>query len=135
MENATNFTSAVSFKGCPICGDTMSMSANGTIKSCSKCGYNEKLVIGSPVDVQQLLSNATEHVTVDNESKPSVSYGGMYGWICPKCGSVMSPFTSCCPNCTQHNFEITCASTASNAPKGFDVEKFIGGRKDRLGYE
>lgn len=137
MENATNFTSAVSFKSCPVCGEALHMSANGTVKSCSKCGYNEKLIIGSPVDLGQAASTAQVNTTDKQES--SVSVGGMYGWICPKCGSVMSPFTSCCPNCTKHNFEITCSTVAeqhrTEVPDNFDVYKFIGGRKDRLGYE
>ena len=61
--------------------------------------------------------------------------GGMYGWICPKCGAVMSPFVSFCPNCTKHTFEITCSADNSNIKSSFDVQKFIGGRKDKLGYE
>lgn len=41
--------------------------------------------------------------------------GGMYGWICPKCGAVMSPFTSFCPNCTKRNFEITCTTASAES--------------------
>ena len=47
----------------------------------------------------------------------------------------MSPFVSFCPNCTKHNFEITCSADNTNVKSSFDVQKFIGGRKDKLGYE
>lgn len=30
-----------------------------------------------------------------------------YGWVCPKCGSVYSPTTSCCPRCAKP-YEVTC---------------------------
>ena len=30
------------------------------------------------------------------------------GWVCPKCGAVMSPDTKYCVNCTQINFTISC---------------------------
>ena len=33
---------------------------------------------------------------------------GSYGWICPKCGGVMSPYQSFCVRCTQFKFEVTC---------------------------
>lgn len=42
-----------------------------------------------------------------NEQKEETAGGGLYGWICPKCGAVMSPFQSCCVKCTG-NWEITC---------------------------
>lgn len=32
---------------------------------------------------------------------------GMYGWICPKCGAGLSPFTTICP-CSMPKWEVTC---------------------------
>lgn len=75
-----------------------------------------------------------QQITKDSPGSTEL-VGGMYGWICPKCGAVMSPFISFCPNCTKHNFEITCSSENSNIKSSFDVQQFIGGRKDKLGYE
>lgn len=32
-----------------------------------------------------------------------------YGWKCPECGAVMSPWQNCCVNCSgRHNYTITC---------------------------
>ena len=31
------------------------------------------------------------------------------GWICPKCGTVMSPYESCCVKCS-NNWELTCGT-------------------------
>lgn len=36
---------------------------------------------------------------------------GLYGWICPKCGAVLAPHVSICPNCQPNrSFEIWCSS-------------------------
>ena len=32
-----------------------------------------------------------------------------YGWKCPECGAVMSPWQNCCINCSgRHNYTVTC---------------------------
>lgn len=35
----------------------------------------------------------------DAAKQVNAPYGGLHGWVCPKCGRVYSPFTSMCPYC------------------------------------
>ena len=62
-------------------------------------------------------SKTENQATPKHEQSPSVSssnWGSAHGnfqsyyqtgWICPKCGAVMSPTTSCCINC--HGFDYS----------------------------
>lgn len=91
---------------CPKCGKTMysSVSAGSdtargnyidTKYVCPGCGYEAKNTID--VNGIGMIGNfVPDHsVTVTN-----------YGWICPKCGAVLSPSIQECPYCTP--YKVTC---------------------------
>lgn len=45
-----------------------------------------------------------DDVSLDSNKEPM---GGLYGWICPKCGAVMSPFQDYCVKCTDLSIKFT----------------------------
>ena len=91
---------------CPKCGKEMysSVSAGsdtargnyiGTKYVCSGCGYEVKNTID--VNGIGMIGNFVPDYPATN-----------YGWICPKCGAVLSPSTNECPYCTPH--KLTCGT-------------------------
>ena len=92
---------------CPKCGQEMYSTVSGgsdTVRGnytetkhiCPKCHYEvsdnfNDLVYRAP------FFQPDQSVTVTN-----------YGWICPKCGAVLSPSIQECPYCTPH--KVTCGT-------------------------
>ena len=92
---------------CPRCGEEMYSTISGGSDSvrgnytetkhiCPKCHYEvidnfNDLVYRAP------FFQPDHSVTVTN-----------YGWICPKCGAVLSPSIQECPYCTPH--KVTCGT-------------------------
>lgn len=100
---------------CPKCGKTMysSVSAGSdtargnyidTKYVCPGCGYEAKNTID--VNGIGMIGNfVPDHsVTVTN-----------YGWICPKCGAVLSPSIQECPYCTP--YKVTCGPSSGSSVK------------------
>lgn len=42
-----------------------------------------------------------------NDTQTSTNPTIMYGWVCPKCGNVWSPFTSQCIHCATSTISYT----------------------------
>lgn len=91
---------------CPRCGKTMysSVSAGSdtargnyidTKYVCPGCGNEVKNIID--VNGIGMIGNFVPDYPATN-----------YGWICPKCGAVLSPSTQECPYCTPH--KLTCGT-------------------------
>ena len=98
---------------CPKCGKEMysSVSAGsdtargnyiGTKYVCSGCGYEAKNIID--VNGIGMIGNFVPDYAVIN-----------YGWICPKCGAVLSPSTQECPYCTP--YKVTCGPSNGSPVK------------------
>lgn len=90
---------------CPRCGEEMYSIISGgsdTVRGnytetkhiCPKCHY-------------EVSDNFNDLVYRAPFFKPDYSVTN-YGWICPKCGAVLSPSTQECPYCTPH--ELTCGT-------------------------
>lgn len=91
---------------CPRCGEEMysSVSAGSdtargnyidTKYVCPGCGYEAK----NTIDI-----NGIGTIGTFVPDYPTTNYG----WICPKCGAVLSPSTKECPYCTP--YKVTCGT-------------------------
>lgn len=88
---------------CPRCGEEMYSTISGGSNSvrgnytetkhiCPKCHY-------------EITDNFNDLVYRAPFFQPDHSVTN-YGWICPKCGAVLSPSTQECPYCT--TYKVTC---------------------------
>ena len=92
---------------CPKCGQEMYSTVSGgsdTVRGnytetkyiCPKCHY-------------EVIDNFNDLVYRAPFFKPDNSVTVTdYGWICPKCGAVLSPSIQECPYCTPH--KVTCGT-------------------------
>lgn len=75
---------------CKKCGNLVAVTTGGNY-TCEHCGNSDNIY---SLEADNNITNTTN---ANNYS---------YGWVCPICGSVMSPFQSYCVKCT--NIESTC---------------------------
>lgn len=94
---------------CSKCGEEMfysigsgSCGIDGTYTEikyiCPKCHYEVQTISDNFNDLMYRAPFFQPNDKVTN-----------YGWICPKCGAVLSPSTTECPYCTPHN-KSTCGT-------------------------
>lgn len=104
LNDKSTSSTAVNTTGdkCPICRNPLVKDELTGKVCCISCSYQE--------DVHNQTNTTTNSLVNEPDNKP----GGLYGWICPKCGAVMSPYQSFCINCSRQNWEITYSTNLTN---------------------
>lgn len=100
---------------CTRCGKEMKNTI-GSCYVCDSCGFSandlffrqEEIITPSNILYPPIIDNDISHPEAVDVSEYNLL--GNHGWICPKCGAVLSPYTSFCPFCVPKNNTINATS-------------------------
>lgn len=69
--------------------------------------------------LQEILTPEDNEPNICEAHKPK-SEGGIYGWICPKCGAVMSPYQEFCVKCSG-SFDFTWTANTNTTGTNYTI--------------
>ena len=135
--NSASSISTGSTRTCPKCGNTVIVHLGANI-SCPYCGYaeNDLLYRGDVITPLITDPNLPQYQPLHSpviDDKPEYNFGNT-GWVCPKCGRGLSPFTSVCP-CYHESVgypNITCSSQADFNQENAELTDNIINNKNRI---
>lgn len=116
---------------CMRCGKEMKNTIGGNY-ICDNCGFavNDLVYRGQTAT----LTDVPNPPIIDNNiaypsigDNPNYNFWAPQGWVCPKCGAVLSPNTAYCPFCAPGNNKSTITSTNTPYSVDYTHHDFVNG--------